>query len=907
MKRIVSIIAAALCTALCAAASPIYKYENTENITDTVSLTTVREFHEDKNISYSYIKADLTDPRIDLSLLKSRDGVDVLKTVSQLAEENPDTLAAVNGDFFSWYSGNKGFSLGIEKVDKKLEASPINPDTMATVAYDGDSVLMSYLDFHIMVVAPNWQYKEIRHLNKHTTYYGDILMYTSSFNGGFSPAPQGEVVEMVVEDGKVKEFRRNMPPVRIPDNGCVLVVSEGVTTFLSQNFAVGDSVKFDYYITPSLDEYDTAFGGGAIIVSNGQDVGKIGDYSHTVSGNNPRTAIGVDESGTTLYLVTVDGRSSESSGMKMSALAELMIELGCYTAVNLDGGGSTRMEASTLFEKEMHPVNNPTENRKVINAVGITLNESAKDAKEAGVELRSSSSHALVGQGVKIDAVVYDSNKRQMSDKNDEIILSCDKGSITGGVLVSNVPGRVTVTAAYGGLSGSICVDYIENVSGISAEDSVKLDAGESKEIPVSVFDSVGRTADIYDYSIFEITSSDPEVAVFENGKIKALKNGTAVIYINKGNVQKCISVAVGEYTYNYYNGFENDFFSFVSYPKTVKGSCVRTSENKFSGNYSAKLSYDFTTPMTDESGQPVSMAAYCALNIPVRLDDDCSKIYMNVNSNGNFRHSIRAQFTDGKGKIAIVPFEGDIVSGTWRGIAASIPTDFARPLTLTRIYVLYTPGEENDKSTVFLDDLSFAASEAFRNDETAADSYRTDVNNSNVTSTLRIGAIPSSENKTPLTSYFENRVRRYVTSYGSGAFVGEGIGGGISSDERNIYVRIDASKGGIRKTDSSQWTSLKKALENMTQKNVFILSDSDIFGKDELENSVICDFLSECGKNVFVVTAGEGTAYKNIKGVHYFTLDNTPENCFFGMTSKHIGVVEFYLGDKVTFEFISV
>ena len=97
---------------------------------------------------------------------------------------------------------------------------------MATVAKLDGEILMTYLEFHIMIVAPNGNYAEVRHLNKHTSYYGDILMFTDGFNGGYSPAPGGEVVEVVVEDGIITEFRRNMPPAEIPENGCILAVSE---------------------------------------------------------------------------------------------------------------------------------------------------------------------------------------------------------------------------------------------------------------------------------------------------------------------------------------------------------------------------------------------------------------------------------------------------------------------------------------------------------------------------------------------------------------------------------------------------------------------------------------------------------------------------------------------------------
>lgn len=57
---------------------------------------------------------------------------------------------------------------------------------------------------------------------------------------------------------------------------------------------------------------------------------------------NPRTMIGQKQDGTFL-MVVADGRTSKSSGLTVREQAEIMLELGCYNAVNLDGGGSSTM------------------------------------------------------------------------------------------------------------------------------------------------------------------------------------------------------------------------------------------------------------------------------------------------------------------------------------------------------------------------------------------------------------------------------------------------------------------------------------------------------------------------------------------------------------------------------------
>lgn len=59
---------------------------------------------------------------------------------------------------------------------------------------------------------------------------------------------------------------------------------------------------------------------------------------------HPRTAIGFDREKRYLIMVVVDGRMpGYSEGMTLGELASLMKELGCWNAINLDGGGSSIM------------------------------------------------------------------------------------------------------------------------------------------------------------------------------------------------------------------------------------------------------------------------------------------------------------------------------------------------------------------------------------------------------------------------------------------------------------------------------------------------------------------------------------------------------------------------------------
>lgn len=97
---------------------------------------------------------------------------------------------------------------------------------------------------------------------------------------------------------------------------------------------------------------------GKITVSEGEEVGKA-------MSENPRTAIGIID-GLHYILLVSDGRTSESDGLSLYQVAEIMQQYGCQIAYNLDGGGSSTM----YFNGKI--INNPTTNGKKISERAVS-------------------------------------------------------------------------------------------------------------------------------------------------------------------------------------------------------------------------------------------------------------------------------------------------------------------------------------------------------------------------------------------------------------------------------------------------------------------------------------------------------------------------------------------------------
>lgn len=109
------------------------------------------------------------------------------------------------------------------------------------------------------------------------------------------------------------------------------------------------------------------------------------EYNSNFGNINPRTAVGTDRDGETLWIVVADGRQPETAtGMTLVEMACLFESLGAWDALNLDGGGSTTLVAETVGGG--HRVLNtpvgqraPGSLRQVANNVGVYLTGRALD------------------------------------------------------------------------------------------------------------------------------------------------------------------------------------------------------------------------------------------------------------------------------------------------------------------------------------------------------------------------------------------------------------------------------------------------------------------------------------------------------------------------------------------------
>ncbi|MFQ4143665.1 phosphodiester glycosidase family protein [Chlorogloeopsis sp. ULAP02] len=120
-----------------------------------------------------------------------------------------------------------------------------------------------------------------------------------------------------------------------------------------------------------------AIAGSKILIERGKP--KVEFLQDSNDKPYPRMAVAIDKEGKKLWLITVDGKQPlYSEGVKISELTDIVMDLGAYTALNLDGGGSTTLVMATRQGAKVlnAPIHTklPMRERPVANHLGFYAN-----------------------------------------------------------------------------------------------------------------------------------------------------------------------------------------------------------------------------------------------------------------------------------------------------------------------------------------------------------------------------------------------------------------------------------------------------------------------------------------------------------------------------------------------------
>lgn len=324
---------------------------------------------------------DLTNPNIEVRGVQAKDGGYVKETPTAMGvrkdtQNNGQYIAGVNADFFN-LTGSPTYTNGISLVDGVLHHTGSGEafwNTWASyVVVDGakDIRIQQNVTASKDIIFPDGQ-SHAYHINgtRATNY---LVIYTpdsttTGTNIWGREYPMKLISGSFANNDAVFEITgegSNAGNMAVPADGYVL---SGVNDAkpLMDNLKVGDKVSMGTTVKINGKKVNPQqiIGGCSMLVINGKsapDKYFSKDVIDHFPTSQPRTAVGYNEDRSKMFLVVVDEYTNSqytgangtknaekqtygrSNGFFMYRMAQLMENLGCYTAMAFDGGGSSQL------------------------------------------------------------------------------------------------------------------------------------------------------------------------------------------------------------------------------------------------------------------------------------------------------------------------------------------------------------------------------------------------------------------------------------------------------------------------------------------------------------------------------------------------------------------------------------
>ncbi|MDP4093271.1 MAG: phosphodiester glycosidase family protein [Bacillota bacterium] len=937
MRKLIAVVMTAVmifllaCNTALADSSIIHETRTSEAITSGVTHESINRFTDNGWVNINVLRVDLSNPYIKLDTMTSPNSIKALSSVKSMAQNN-GAVAAVNGGFFNWLGDSTaGYPDGpiVQNGQIITASNDYNRynDSMATFSINNlNQVLFDYWKTDITLMAPNGQMKVINQYDKFSnSNFTDFTIFDRRWNGSSvgASASMPDVVEMVVDQGKVVDIRQGQPQTQIPQNGYVVVTRKTGGQFIIQNFQIGDEVTLDISTSPVWSDMKMAVTGSAILVRDGQIPST---FSFNIPGLQPRTAVGSSKDGKQLILVTVDGRQNSSIGMSQYQLAQLMLDLGAYNAMNLDGGGSTTMVERTPGTNSLSLVNSPSDGyqRGVSTAIGIFSIAPPSDL--AGVVIDTNDSNVFVNTTRKFTVRGYDKYLNPISIDPSTVKWSVSgiQGSFSGSTLTAKSVGTGKVTVSIGNISSQIDINSLSAPVQLSLSDkSLKMANGGTHTITLTAKNKSGYTAEIYPSDVN--WSVKGNVGVITKGTFTATANGTGYIDASVGNTHAYCAVSIAVEKSTVKDSFVAANGTFLSYPATVGGSYTISGEQQHSGNTSGKLTYDFT----NTNG---TRAAYMVLpNNGMKLDSNTTKLGLWVYNTHPTSNWLSAEVYDSNNKSHSVYFTKNMDWTGWKYVEVSL-SGISSPARLTRLYLAQV-SPVSDSGSIYLDDLSATTSSFPAVSNLPQDTgYKDDANKSTAVYTpssdsFRFAVFgqsrdPKNAFENTLLSGLASKINNYLdaaavvgnnkhdfTKLIKTPFVSTNTGYKSVDYKNSSLIQLDMSNNGLRAASTEQWHWLQQKLSAVNSSNVFLFlgntpssfSDSQ---EAKLFKQTLSDFQQQTGKNVWVFYKGSSNTSYMDSGIKYISVAGLDSSAPLSTASSLKYMLVTVKGSTVTYEY---
>lgn len=912
-----------------------------QTVTSGVTLENYDRFTTSGWIKSYVLRVDLSDKNVKVDTLVNKKSVVGSSTVLNLAK-NSGAIAAVNGSFFDFGAKGSGNSYTYGPVVSSgqvdLAATRDSKDTATFSLNDLNEALFTYWNTKVELITPKGEKKIAASYNRYKGVFNGMTIVDAKW-GAKTPGATAQYpdwIEMVVEDGVVKEFSENKPSIDMPKKGFVVLGSGSHIQYLKDTFKVGDPV--DYSITMNVDtnKMTMALTGGAMLVKDDKVLTTFSHNPVSPSTRAARTAIGTSKDGKTLIIAAVDGKSSSSIGMTQSELASYMHELGCANALNLDGGGSTTLVSREQGTTGLSVQNRPSDGSQRGVGASLGIFSVAPQGPVDTLFVTSYEDKVFVNTSRAFNARGLDKYMNPVNINPNDIKWSVSgvKGTFKGNLFYPTTAGEAVVTAKIGeNVVGTCPITVLESPSKLELNyDTLNINPGSSVTLTVKGWDKNGYTSSIPPANIKWSTGGNVGKVSSSNVFTANKSGGTGYVTATVGSAVVSCPVSIRMSGINkIIQDFNSAGIQLVTSPKSAKASYSLASNVYKSEKYSAKITYDFSTDLS------VNKTAYLMLpNGGYTLEPTTSKLGMWVYSSAKKPIWIGATVYDSKGNYSSEYFAKGITWTGWKYLEVSLD-DLNTPKKVTNVFAVQ-PKNGKSSGTVYFDnltmvytgypdvDMSKAPITTVLKDEHYKDSTVAGAD-SMTFSVFGQSTAYTASNKTQIDML--NKLAEQVnSSVNVSALVGSNDGLTRSSIKvpqlstaasyksldvnGSRFIQLNTAKGGLRLTNTNEWSWFINQLNSFNGNNVFVFLKEDPLKfndtkEGQLLKDTLTDYKKKTGKNVWVFYKGNSNSSYMDKGVKYVITAGFDS---YGFSDSNKGAAKYAVvnvkGNSVTYQFKS-
>lgn len=816
----------------------------TKQITPEISYFEKTQLINNKWIIIKGITMSLEEDAVNLVSLYNKTNVRKSLPLSELASQEENIIGAINGDFFDPVTQSV---LGpIIDQGKIIQNGVRNPKFNEFGLTKNKTPFIADWDQSFMSLKIHGKTIPIDYVNKNYAHLGHIVFLNSNFGEkSIGNTTDKKLYEALIRNDKVEKIAYDKAPMNIPEDGYILSFPEKHKNIL-EGVSVGDTIKLK--TSNALDMIQANIGGGAILVDQGE---VPSSFSLDIKGNHPRSAIGYTEDQKKLILITVEGRKKFVPGVNQNELAEIMIDLGAYKALNLDGGGSSELLLRKFGSNTLEVKNYLSDRgeRRIYNGLGII--ETYEESEISDISITLDKSHSIVNEPIGYEIYASDKNYNPKTlDPNKIQMSSSLKGTFKDNKFYPLEAGSGTIKITYDHISYTqdivihddfaelrITPKTITAKTNESIELSPVLLTKSGYEIPISLERlDLSLTDSLYKIDHNTITFLDS----ITNQKINfSYKDLSTQISVNQ-NIFETIII----------DEFEKNNGKYLGYPEDLQGKYDITRIN-YDGNFSGRLFYDFT----DYKEQ--TRASYFQYDTPIVLEEPVNSIGLQVFGYFGKNHWLRLKVKDASDEVHNLTLTRNVNWKDWKYVETKIPENLSFPLTIERIYVVETDYSNSNKGLLLFDNLQVEKKKDITLEQkTQYESiFASSVDSKYIWDSLFITnqtSLPYSKNYKIMTHNEELLKEEPDHTINLNQNYTKQI------ENNKVLLSLDNSNGTLLNYDGEQWKFLKDTLSNSDHQNLIIYLKEPFNFKNQLELNLLTRHIkshqTRNNSNVFII-----------------------------------------------------